>query len=771
MSKKIQALLSFLILVAAIFWSFYGTGPHVELQQDIPAEEFSVKRAFSHVEALAQEPHYVGSAAHRKVRNYIVSELEKMGLLVQTQEAYSLNKKGLLTRPQNILARIEGSGNGKALLLLTHYDSAMHSSFGASDAGSGIATILEGVRAFLASGKTPKNDIILLFSDAEELGLNGADIFVEEHPWAKDVGLVLNFESRGSGGDSLMFLETNDGNRRLLEEFLEAGVEYPVGNSLVYSIYKMMPNDTDLTVMREQGNINGFNFAFIDDHFDYHTATDLPVNLDINSLAHQGEYLMPLLNYFSHNSLEDMSSEEDMIFFNLPVLDLVMYPFSWIWPMLLLAAVGFLAVIGFGFYKKHLQISAVFKGSLPLLLSLVLGGLLSYGLWELALYLYPQYLEMEHGFTYNGYFYIAAAAFLSLAVALYIYNAFRKPGNEAALFVAPLFFWLLLSLLVAVFLQGAAYFIVPVFFGIIQLFLMLKKPRLELPVQALLSLPAIFLFTDFTVRFPVALGLKIIFVTAILTVLLWVLLWPVFSRYSKLQLLGFLSFLTFLVFFMVAHFTADFSAERPRPNSLVYVYDKERDVATWNSYDHQLDEWNAPYFENASEVVSEKPEFSSKYGSAFRHTAVAPKVEVPAPFISVEKKASINPEEDAYSVKIAPNRQINRLELYLDRNFDFRSFTANGNEAPKLQPEFSELHVFKNRWNDRLLEYYPVSRDTLRLVMAVEKGIHPTIQLYESAYDLFDHPQLDVEPRGPEMIPRPFVLNDAVILKSSFKLE
>ncbi len=772
MTKKVQPAVSLLIIIAAIFWSFYGTGPHVELRDDIPTEEFSVQRAFSHVENLAQEPHYVGSAAHRKARNYIVSELEKMGLFAQTQEAYSVNKYGTVTRPQNILSRIEGSGAGKALLLLTHYDSAMHSSHGASDAASGVGTILESIRAYLDSGKTPANDIILLFTDAEELGLNGADIFVEEHPWAQDIGLALNFESRGSGGNPFMFLETNGGNQALLQEFLEAGVEYPVTNSLVYSVYKMLPNDTDLTVLREQGNISGFNFAFIDDHYDYHTATDIPENLDINTLAHQGSYLVPLLNYFSEKPIAEMESEEDLVFFNIPVFNLLMYPYSWIWPMLLLAVVAFLAVLGYGFFNKHLQVSAVFKGFLPLFISLVLSGLLGYGLWELALFLYPQYLEMEHGFTYNGYSYIAAVIFLSLAVVFYTFNRFRKPKNSADLFVAPLFLWILLSTLTALYLKGAAYFIVPVFFGIIQLYLLIKRPRYELLAQSFLSLPAIFILTNFMVRFPVALGLKILFVSAILTVLLWVLLWPVFSHYRKLQLLGFLSFLTFLVFFFVAHFTADFSTERPRPNSLVYLYDRENDVATWNSYDHELDEWNASYFENASEASLEKPEFSSKYGSGFRHTAVAPIVEVPPPFVKVEKKASFNPgEEDAYLVKIVPNRDINRIELFLDKNFDFKSFTVNGKEAPRLQPDYSDLHVFKNRWSNRLLQYYAVNRDTLRLEMSVEKGMHPTVEFYEAAYDLFEQPGLNVEPRRENMIPRPFVLNDAVVLKSSFKLE
>ena len=74
MSKKLQLPVSFLILVAAVFWSFYGTKPHVDLNREIPATEFSTARAFRHVEALSQHPHYVGSDEHIEVRNYIINE-------------------------------------------------------------------------------------------------------------------------------------------------------------------------------------------------------------------------------------------------------------------------------------------------------------------------------------------------------------------------------------------------------------------------------------------------------------------------------------------------------------------------------------------------------------------------------------------------------------------------------------------------------------------------------------------------------------------------
>ena len=158
-----------------------------------------------------------------------------------------------------------------------------------------MVTILETLRAYILNGKKPKNDIIVLFTDAEEVGLDGARLFVNNHPWAKNVGIALNFEARGSGGPSNMIVETNGGNKNLIKAFMEADVKFPVASSLMYSIYKMLPNDTDSTVLREGADIDGFFFAFIDDHYDYHTANDTYDNLDVNTLQHQGEYLLPLV--------------------------------------------------------------------------------------------------------------------------------------------------------------------------------------------------------------------------------------------------------------------------------------------------------------------------------------------------------------------------------------------------------------------------------------------------------------------------------------------
>ncbi|MBT8283930.1 MAG: M20/M25/M40 family metallo-hydrolase, partial [Flavobacteriaceae bacterium] len=309
--KKTRLWITLPLLILAVIWSFKALMPSDSNTSINELYGFSTDRALKHVKEISRKPHAVGFSAHKEVREYIVSELEAMGLEVSLQQGYTAGDWANYSKAINIVSRIKGSGDGKALLLLSHYDSNPHSSLGASDAGSGVATILEGIRAFLELQIKPKNDIIILITDAEELGLNGADLFANRHPWTSEVGLILNFEARGSGGPSYMFMETNRGNEQLLKEFVRAKPTFPVTNSLAYSIYKLLPNDTDLTVFREDQDIEGFNFAFIDDHYDYHSVRDSYERLDRNSLTHQGSYLMPLLLHFSETDLGQLKSLND----------------------------------------------------------------------------------------------------------------------------------------------------------------------------------------------------------------------------------------------------------------------------------------------------------------------------------------------------------------------------------------------------------------------------------------------------------------------------
>lgn len=770
MLRKLSPLFIIIFLGFFIWYLFYSSMPRNIGGGGEEEAAFSTLRAFDHVTKLAAEPHYVGSSAHSRTRNYIVNELQGMGLEVQTQEGYVLDKAGVLSLARNILARIPGTGSGKSLVLMSHYDSAGHSSPGASDAASGVATILEGVRALREKGDSNSNDIIILITDAEEIGLLGARLFVQKHPWAQNAGLALNFESRGSGGNSYMLLETNSGNANLIREFKIANPDYPVTNSLAYSIYKMLPNDTDLTVLREEGSINGYNFAFIDDHFDYHTANDTPENLDIETLAHQGSYLMPLLVHYKDADLSALDNDQDLIYFTLPGGIIMSYPFGWTIPLLIFGFLLFTAVVLFGYYKNRSFLKSSLRGATPFFICLIGSTLLVFLLWQFCLMIYPEYREMEHGFTYNGYWYIAAMLFLTLTFNFMVYHQFREPERQGAYMVFPVLFWLIICALVAFVLPGAGYFILPALFAILQLALMIVQKQPNPYLMLLLSLPALIILLPFITQFPVALGLKMMFSSALLLTFLFMLFLPVFGYFRQKKGLGLLCFVIFNVLFITAHFKSSFTEERQKPNSLVYVLDADEQTATWNSYDGMIDPWTQQYFGEDPEII-EDPDasFESKYRSNFTYKTEAPLVSIEEPSIIFEQLGNQDSIRNTakYSLKIAPNRKINRMEIFADRNVNFDEFRINGLEADSVALGIQKFHVFTKRWQNRLLTYHAANRDTLRIEFSIDPEKLPEFTLYEASYDLLENPLLNVPARNNNMIPRPFVLNDAVIIKKT----
>lgn len=764
--KRIVHIFSIILIIGLVSVAFSSLVPKEISDLNTPATEFSTARAMEHLEVIAKEPHFVGTKAHAEVRAYIVKELEKLGLQPQVQEGFTFDQwrgYGNLVKPQNILARIKGTENGKALLLMSHYDSAPHSaSYGASDAGSGIVTILESVRAYLASGAKPKNDIIICFTDSEELGLNGASLFVEEHPWAKDVALALNFEARGSGGPSNMIVETNGGNANLIKGFQEAGVEYPVATSLMYSIYKMLPNDTDSTILREDGDIDGFFFAFIDDHYDYHTVNDTAENLDKNSLEHQGSYLMPLLTYYADADLTSVKSQEDYVYFDTAVATFIAYPFSWIWPMLILAIVLFVVLLVYGFNKKRLYKKAIGKGFGAFMLSLVLGGGLLYLLWGLIKLLYPSYTEILPVFIYNGHWYTAAFVLLSVSLCFGIYHKMVKAEHTASTLVAPLTMWLIINIALAIKLQGAAFFIIPVYFGLLALFLLIRQSNPSMTLMVLLSAPAIFLFAPLIQFFPVGLGPDMFYVSAIFTVLLFGLLLPVFGFFRNKKMVGILSLLTAFIFLGIAHSKSSPSPERQLPNSLIYYNNADTNKAYWATYSKQIDDWTRGYLgdtpESATKYIGNAA--GSKYNTPYSYAKETSVIALPESDIRVSQDTIIG--GIAYTtMTIVPRRTVHQMRLYSGVDTPFQYLSYNGKE---FTPDSTET-VYKKRGSKGMLSYYMTLGDSLEVRYGVPKGVMPTFTLKEFSYDLLENPSFTVSARPKNTKPDPFIANDAVIVE------
>ncbi|CAH0337545.1 hypothetical protein FVB9288_03313 [Flavobacterium sp. CECT 9288] len=750
-----------LIVLAALYYTMM---PQFTSNKDTSLVDFSATRAFEQVKAIAQKPHYVGSKNHEIVANYLQQELESLGLETTIHEGYTLSDWGNLVYSKNVLARIKGSSNSKALLLLSHYDSAPHSySPGASDAGSGVATIIEGIRAFLYTKTPHKNDIIIMFSDGEELGLNGAALFVNQHKWAKDIGIVLNFEARGTSGPSYMLMETNAGNASLVKEFAEAKTTFPVSNSLMYSIYKMLPNDTDLTVFREQGNIQGYNFAFIDDHYNYHTTQDDTAHLDINTLAHQGTYLMPLLKHFSNTNLNKPVSQEDFVYFSLPYT-FVYYPFSWTIPVVIGCFVMLVFFIFIGRAKHLLTFQDISKGFIPLFGSLLTAGLVTFLGWKLLLILYPQYNDLLNGFTYNGHEYIAAFVCLSMAITMAFYARFSSTKITMSHYVAPLTLWIIINGLLAVYLPGAGFLIVPVCFGLLVFGIFVLTQKSNKTVNLLLSIPALLIITPFIQMLPVGLGLKVLFGSAVLTALAVGILYFVFGTYAKkgIWAAGFL--MVSVGFFAKAHYESGYEFGKAKSNSLLYVYDSDKKMAKWATYDSNLDSWTKTYLGNNPETAStlnELPLFS-KYNSGFTYTTPAPVKKIAPPTVTFIYDRTIGAKR-YLKIQIAPNRNVNRYDVFANEGMKIKNFIANG--ATALEHKKGNYE----RKGKKIVSYYVVNNAPLVLQFEIESGNKFDMELLESSFDLTTNPLFELAKRENWMMPTPFVLNDAVVIRQKIK--
>src|SRR5579864_6551802 len=457
--KRTYAGLALLIFFVALgFFTVALDGPPRPLSEQVHASEFSAARAMTHLSVIAHAPHPVNSAQHDLVRDYITSTLRTTGLESQVQT--STDAFGIQGALENVVARLQGSTREKAILLVAHYDSVAVSP-GASDDGAAVAALLETARA-LKSLPQLKRDIIFLFTDGEEKHLLGARAFVSGHPWAADVGIVLNFEARGVRGPSLMF-ETSDENGWLIRNFGQA-VSHPFANSLSYEIYKRMPNDTDFTVFRRAG-YSGLNFAFIDGLAYYHTALDSIQNIDPGSLQHHGDYLLELARAFG-NTTSDNVRAQNLIYFDVLGKVLVRYSQFTARILLGLAVVVTAAVLYLGIRNGRLGIGACLLGLLAMVIGVAVTILGTWGTSQLIFATHSH--RIVAGLRYHPGLYIMAFSALGLACAMSFYTVLARRISSVHLLVGSCLGWLSLTLAVSWYFPGGSYlFIWPLLFSLL----------------------------------------------------------------------------------------------------------------------------------------------------------------------------------------------------------------------------------------------------------------------------------------------------------------
>jgi hypothetical protein len=374
---------------------------------------FSAERAMAHVRELSQAPRPTGSAGHERAIIYIMSRIAALGLEPNIQATTGIGTRyPVAGRVRNIVARIPGtrpSAQGSAVLLVAHWD-GVAAGPAAGDDASGVAVLLETLRA-IRQGPLQANDVIALFTDSEESGLLGAAAFAREHAWAKDVAVILNFEARGTHGPSLMF-ETGAANYDVVSALRR--VRGARATSLSTAVYRLLPNDTDLSelLLLERP---AMNFAFIGGVERYHTSEDDAQHLSAGSLQHHGNQALDLTRQFAGRPAPRRSSAGDAVFFDLPLVGIVLYPESWALPLALLTLVVCLAALIRVARRSGAAYRLALFGAVTVVFSVALAAIAAAGVAALLSRLHA---SLPWGGTpqWRG-IYAAALAFLTIAIA------------------------------------------------------------------------------------------------------------------------------------------------------------------------------------------------------------------------------------------------------------------------------------------------------------------------------------------------------------------
>lgn len=601
MRTALPGLILLLTLLALTALCFAVAGPPAPLPASAPADQFSAERAMQHVRAIAQEPHPVGTRANAAVRDYIVAQLRALGLDPQVQRALGVFPRyGVAGMTENIVARLEGAGAaGKAILLAGHYDSAP-SGPGASDDASAVATLLETARVLKAAPPL-QNDVIFLFTDGEESGLLGASAFQSQHPWAAEVGLVLNFEARGHTGSSLTF-QTGQGNARLIPEFARA-ITHPAANSLMNTVYQTLPNDTDFTVFEEAG-LTGFNFGYIDGANVYHTALDDVDHLDLRSLQHDGYNALDVTRHFGNLDLATVApGDSDVVYFDVFGRILVHYSFEAAVLLAVLLAVGYGALAAYGLRRKWLSWKGLAAGVLAFLLNTLMGLGVVWLAWQLAYSQNPQYATVRLPDIHNAAWYWWAFSALAIATTTGMYVLRRRNVRTPGLAMGALLWWVVLVLVTTFMVPGGSWILLwPAAFSLIGLAVLARRGErpgadwVAVAVLALTALPALSFTTGLAASLYSSLGFGMALGGAAVVLLLMGLLIPhleIIARPYAWALPG-IAAIVAAVTFIGGGLTASFDAAHPWPNEVVYGLDASTGKAYWIGFSDP-DEWTVQY--------------------------------------------------------------------------------------------------------------------------------------------------------------------------------
>ena len=658
------------ILLLAIAALRYLVPPAV-VPASAPVTDFSAERAVEHLKVIAREPHPTGSIANARVRGYIVEQLNSLRLKPEVQNSVSTTPWDIGGAPysagtiQNVITRLPGMNSTGALLLMAHYDSVATGP-GASDNGSGVATLLETLRA-LRGGSALRNDVIFAFTDGEEDGGLGAQAFVDEYAPAKLVAVALVVDSGGSCGRATLVMESQHQQNGWLVREVAATVRRPLAASITDDFRSSMSSGDDLNLYPK--GIEAINSGINGCPTTYHTIKDDLESLDARSVQDLGNSYLTLARHLGNLDLKH-ASEGKVVYFAFWGR-LFFYPVTWVPPLTLFILAILAGIVFLGFRRERFTARGLgYSFLLWLAALLVSGGLVTLIWWALqALHLVNKSFLSAYNATPYGLGFVG----LTAATVSGLFVWFRSK-LDAANFTAGGFLFCLVPLVLTCFFAPNASFqftwpFVTVLLPIL-LELTLNRPALlVLKVARLLcAVPALFLF-------PLLIGYSVntldgkldgMLILVILTTVLLALLAPqleVLAAHSRWLLPGASALLAFS-FILFGALRSGYDAEHPKPDTISYWLDSNTGKASWISFDTNPDNWTSQFLTGHFEA-STVHLFNPVDGDAILK-AQAPYVQLPPPIIETLED-SVTSREHRLRLHLVSPRQARIIWIHIEK--------------------------------------------------------------------------------------------------------
>ncbi|CAH6720379.1 vacuolar membrane protease [[Candida] jaroonii] len=307
----------FLTVTAVYLLSTYDNS--LELSVSLPEigsfEDDILQESWYNLQKIGEFKHPYGSKGNKVVYNHLKAEIQSSvkhskyiewdNDLNNTNFLFGKDTYGSVSyyESNNLYVRINGSRSDlPAILISAHYDS-VPSSFGITDDGAGIASMLGLLKYYTDGGKQPLRTIVFNFNNNEEFGLYGAQTFFS-HPWSEGVKYFINLEGTGQGGKAILFRGTDYG---ILNHY--KSVRYPYASSLFQQAFngRLIHSETDYKVYFANG-LRGIDVAFYKPRDIYHTGEDSIRRTSKKALWHMLSTALDFVEPISNNEIDIDSS-------------------------------------------------------------------------------------------------------------------------------------------------------------------------------------------------------------------------------------------------------------------------------------------------------------------------------------------------------------------------------------------------------------------------------------------------------------------------------